>query len=272
MYLTRCSTVFLFGVLGSSQKRAHWWVVYLISSLLQIHQQAWREFCSATTRTNSTNKIASPQKNSLVSSRNVLQTIWYSQKAPEKMVRKTNYFLRLLDSRRTTVLATYCQTDTYQKKIESPSKLQELKKYTILAVKNKHSESTHILHKILLVRSLQNYKNTPITRFFPSPAASTAQQNLIPSCKSTTKYNFQNSSNDSLGTLSTLTPSDEQLDSLSLFHKNSQIHTFRMYDIPAIISSPHQILFRPYLPPSTNICRSFSNDVLLPLAPKKNLV
>ena len=73
----------------------------------------------------------------------------------------------------------------------------------------------------------------------------------------TTKYNFQKSPTDSLGTLSTLTPSDEQLDSLSLFHKKSQIPTFRMYDIPAIISLPHQIVFCPYLLTSTNFCRSF---------------
>jgi len=41
-----------------------------------------------------------------------------------------------------------------------------------------------------------------------------------------------------------------------------------MYDIPEIISLPHQKVFRPYLLPSTNFCRSFSNYVLLPLAPK----
>ena len=147
--------------------------------------------------------------------------------------------------------------------------MQKLKKYTSLADKNKHPESTHILHKILPVRSLHNYKNTPITRFFLSPAASTAQQNLISSGNSTTKYNFQKYPTDSLGTLSTLTPSNEQLDSLSLFHKKSQIPTFRMYDIPAIIFLPHQIVFRPYLSPSTNFRCSLSNNVLLLLTQKK---
>ena len=41
----------------------------------------------------------SQKKNSLVPGRNILQTIWYSQKAPKKLVCTTNKFLRLLDSR-----------------------------------------------------------------------------------------------------------------------------------------------------------------------------
>ena len=45
-----------------------------------------------------------------------------------------------------------------------------------------------------------------------------------------------------------------------------------MYDVPETISLPYQIVFRPYLLPSTNFCCNFSNDVLLPIAPKKNLV
>ena len=43
-----------------------------------------------------------------------------------------------------------------------------------------------------------------------------------------------------------------------------------MYDVPETISLPYQIVFRPYILPSTNFCCNFSNDVLLPLAPKKN--
>ena len=45
-----------------------------------------------------------------------------------------------------------------------------------------------------------------------------------------------------------------------------------MYDLPETISLPYQIVFRPYLLPSTKFCRSFLNDFLLPLAKKKNLV
>ena len=81
--------------------------------------------------------------------------------------------------------------------------------------------------------------------------------------------NLQKSCTDSRSTLSTLTPSVEQRDSFQQIHKNSSNSTFRMHDLPEIISIPYQIVFRPYLLPSTKICRSFSNDFLLPLAQKK---
>ena len=42
------------------------WFSAVIASLFDIHQQAWREFCSATTRTNSTNKITFPPKKTLL--------------------------------------------------------------------------------------------------------------------------------------------------------------------------------------------------------------
>ena len=38
------------------------WFSTVIASLFEIHQQAWGEFCSATSRTDSTNKIPSPKK------------------------------------------------------------------------------------------------------------------------------------------------------------------------------------------------------------------
>ena len=152
----------------------------------------------------------------------------------------------------------------------SPSpKLQELKNYTILADKNNNSESAYLDHKILPVQPLHNYKNTSITRFFSSAAAGTDQQNLIPGCTSNTKTNFHKSSPDSLSTFSTMTPSVEQRDSFTTFHKTSPNHTFRMYDVPETIFLPFQIVFRPYILPSTNFYRNFSNDVLLPSAPKK---
>ena len=149
-------------------------------------------------------------------------------------------------------------------KLSPPSKLQELKKHTILADKNTKSESTHLLHKILPVQSLHNYKNTPITRFFSSTAAGTDIKNQLPT------NNLQKSCTDSRSTLSTLTPPAEQRDSFSQIHKNPSNSTFRMHELPATISIPYQIVFRPYLLPSTKICRSFSNDFLLPLAQKKN--
>ena len=124
----------------------------------------------------------------------------------------------------------------------------------------------HLLHKILPVQSLHNYKNTPITRFFSSTAAGTDIQNQIPT------NNFHKSYTDSRSTLSTLTPSVEQRNSFQQIHKNSSNSTFCMHDLPETISIPYQIVFRPYLLHSTKICRSFSNDFLLPLAQKKNLV
>ena len=48
------------------------WFSAVIASIFDIHQQAWGEFCSATSRTDSTHKIASPKKNSLVPCRNIL--------------------------------------------------------------------------------------------------------------------------------------------------------------------------------------------------------
>ena len=42
------------------------WFSTVIASLFEIHQQAWGEFCSATSRTDSTNKISSPQKKTLL--------------------------------------------------------------------------------------------------------------------------------------------------------------------------------------------------------------
>ena len=149
--------------------------------------------------------------------------------------------------------------------------MKELKQYTILDDTNRNPDSTHLIHKILPVWHLQNYKDTPLFRFFPSPAVGTDQQNLIFRCNLPTKNNLQNSPTDSLGILSTLTSSDDQRDSNSISHKNSLIRSFRMYDILGFISFPHQIVFRPYLPPSTNFRCSLSNDVLLPLA-QKNLV
>ena len=38
------------------------WFTAVIAFLFEIHQQAWLEFCSTSTRTSSTNKIASPKK------------------------------------------------------------------------------------------------------------------------------------------------------------------------------------------------------------------
>ena len=50
------------------------------------------------------------------------------------------------------------------------------------------------------------------------------------------------------------------------------MRSFRKYDIPEFISLPQQLVFRPYLPPSTTFQCSLSNNVLLPLAQNKNLV
>ena len=123
--------------------------------------------------------------------------------------------------------------------------MEELKQYTILDDTNRNPDSTHLINKILQLRHLQNYKNTPLSKFFPSPTVGTNQQNLIPSCNLPTKHNLQKSPTDSLGILSTLTSSDEQRDSNSLYHKNSHIRNFRMYDIPEFISLPPQIVFSP---------------------------
>ena len=139
--------------------------------------------------------------------------------------------------------------------------MKKLKYHTILDTNNRNTDGTHLLHKILPVRNLQNYKNTPLSRFFPSPAIGTDQQNLLPSYNLRTKHIFQNSPTDSFGILSTLTSSDEQRDSYSISQKNSQPRNFRMYNI----------VYRPHLPPSTTFRCSFSNDVLLPLAKKPRI-
>ena len=114
---------------------------------------------------------------------------------------------------------------TKNKLIPSP-KLQELKNYTILADKNNNSESAYLDHKILPVQPLHNYKNTSITRFFSSAAASTDQQNLFPGCTSNTKTNFHKSSPDSLSTFSTMTPQSSSGTHLHIFTKLLQIILF----------------------------------------------
>ena len=43
-----------------------------------------------------------------------------------------------------------------------------------------------------------------------------------------------------------------------------------MYHTPEFISLPQQLVFRPYLPPSTICHCSLSNKALLPLSSKKN--
>ena len=65
-------------------------------------------------------------------------------------------------------------------KLSPSSKLKELKQYTILDDKNRNPDSTHLIHEILPVRHLQNYKDTPLSRCFLSPVVSTDQQHLIP--------------------------------------------------------------------------------------------
>ena len=78
------------------------WFTAIITSLFDIYQQAWNEFCSATTRKSSTDNISSPKP-----SRQVLPSSYKSSQTSETIVLKIQKFLRLLDSRWTTVIATY---------------------------------------------------------------------------------------------------------------------------------------------------------------------
>ena len=126
------------------------------------------------------------------------------------------------------ILSTLTSSDEQRDKLSPSSKLKELKNYTILDNNNRNTDGTHIIHKILPVRNLQNYKNTPLSRFFPSPVVDTDQQNLLPSCNLPTKHILQNSPTNSFGILSTLTSSDEQRDSYSISQNNSQTRSFRM--------------------------------------------
>ena len=119
----------------------------------------------------------------------------------------------------------------------------------------------HRLHGILPVQPLHNFKNTPLSRFFPSPAAGTDQNNLIPTNQPAT-----NSPTNSLGTISTLTSSERLRDPISLSHKNSPLRIVRTHDIPQFIFIPQKLVFRPYLLPSTTFQCSLSNSVLRPAA------
>ena len=92
----------------------------------------------------------------------------------------------------------------------------------------------HRLHRILPVQPLHNFKNTPLSRFFPSPAAGADQNSLIPTNRPAT-----NSSTNSLGTFSILTSSERLRDPISLSPKKSQLHIFRMHDIPQFMSLPN---------------------------------
>ena len=116
-------------------------------------------------------------------------------------------------------------------KLSPSSQSKELKQYTILADKNRNSDSTHRLHRILPVQPLYNFKNTPLSRFFPSPAVGSDRKNLIHSCNQTTNQPATNSPTNSLGTFSTLTSSERLRDPISLSHQKSQLRNFRMYDI-----------------------------------------
>ena len=104
---------------------------------------------------------------------------------------------------------------------------------------------------------------------FPSPAIGTDQKNIIPSYNQTTNQPSKYSPTDFLGTFSTLTSSDEQWYTNSLSHQNSQLRSFRMYDIPEFISLPQQLVFRPYVSHRTAFHCSSSNNILLPLASRK---
>ena len=79
----------------------------------------------------------------------------------------------------------------------------------------------HRLHGILPVQPLHNFKKTPLSRFFPSPAADTDRKNLIPSCIKTTNQPATNSPTNSLGTVSTLTSSERQRDQILLSPRKS---------------------------------------------------
>ena len=200
----------------------------MIASLFEIHQQVWLEFYSVNRCTSSTNKIASPPKKTLLSivaqyyqlSGNLrkLQRQWFAR--PNNSfaywtVDELQYWLRT--AKRILI----------HNKLSPLSKLKELKYHTILDDNNnRNTDGTHLLHKILPVRNLQNYKNTPLSRFFLSPAVGTDQQNLLPSCNLPTKHILQNSPTDSFGILSTLTSSDEQRNSYSIPKKNHHLVVF----------------------------------------------
>ena len=108
------------------------------------------------------------------------------------------------------------------------------------------------------VPPLHNFKNTPLSRFFPSPAADTDQNNLFPTNQPAT-----NSSTNSIGTISTVTSSERLRDPILFPHKKSPLRIVRTHEIPQFIFIPQKLVFRPYLLPST---QSFS----LPAANKKN--
>ena len=52
-------------------------------------------------------------------------------------------------------------------KLTPSSQSQKSKQYTILADKNRNSDSVHRIHRILPVQPLHNFKNTPLSRFSP---------------------------------------------------------------------------------------------------------
>ena len=136
--------------------------------------------------------------------------------------------------------------------------------------KNRNPDSTHLIHKILPVRHLQNYKDTPLSSFFSSPAVGTDQNILIPRCNLPIKHHLQNSP-PLISWYPFYLDLFERVAGLefNFSQKKSHIRSFRMYDIPEFIYFSHQIVVRPYLPPSTTFRCSLSNDVLLPLAQKK---
>ena len=199
----------------------------MITSLFEIHQQAWLEFCSTNMRTSSTNKIAFPQKKTFLS----LVAQYYQISGNLRKLQR-HWFARPINSFtswRVDELRYWIRTANRiltNNKLSPSSKLKELKYHTVLYNNNRNTDDTHLLHKILPLRNLQNYKNTPLSRFFSSPAVGTDQQNLFPSCNLPTKHILQNFPTDSFGILSTLTSSDEQRDSYSIPQKNHKLVAF----------------------------------------------
>ena len=238
----------------------------MISSLFDIHQQAWIEFWSATTRPSCTGNIASAQKKTLL----CLVEKYYQLSGNLRKLQK-QWFARQKDSFTSWTVDELRYWLRTAKRILSKNKLtpssqsQKSKQYTILADKNRNSDSVHRIHRILPVQPLHNFKNTPISRFFPA-ADTSDQKNLIPTNQPAT-----NSPSNSLGTISTVTSSERLRDPNLFSHKKSPLRIVRTHEIPQFIFIPQKLVFRPYLLPSTNFCRSFSNDVLLPLAPKEPL-
>ena len=202
------------------------WFTAVITSLFDIHQQAWIDFYSATTRTSSTSNIYSPKKTLLCLVEKYDQLSGNLQKLQKQwFARPTNSFTSWTVDKLRYWLRT-AKIILSKKKLTPSSQSKELKQYTILADKNRNSDSTHRLHRILPVQPLHNFKNTPLSRFFPYLAAGTDRNNLIPTNQPATNY-----PTNSLGTFSTLTSSERLRDPISLFHQKSQLRNFRMYDI-----------------------------------------